>query len=177
MIVEVDDDVFFIDQHAAHERVLYEKFKAQYDSKSIAVQPLLFPYVLSLNPLESNIIEENLETMQELGFDISEFGNNTYKVNAVPAIVSEMNFDTFFNEFLSDNKNTLKKSSDLIKDYLMQHSCKNAIKGGNDLTDSEINQLFNQMGKEKIALFCPHGRPIAIRISKSEVEKWFKRIV
>ncbi len=177
LIVEVDDDVFFIDQHAAHERVLYEKFKAQYDNKSIAVQPLLFPYVLSLNPLESNIIEENLETMQELGFDISEFGNNTYKVNAVPAIVSEMNFDTFFNEFLSDNKNTLKKSSDLIKDYLMQHSCKNAIKGGNDLTDSEINQLFNQMGKEKIALFCPHGRPIAIRISKSEVEKWFKRIV
>lgn len=177
LIVEVDDDVFFIDQHAAHERVLYEKFKAQYDSKSIAVQPLLFPYVLSLNPLESKIIEENLETMQELGFDISEFGNNTYKVNAVPAIVSEMNFDTFFNEFLSDNKNTLKKSSDLIKDYLMQHSCKNAIKGGNDLTDSEINQLFNQMGKEKIALFCPHGRPIAIRISKSEIEKWFKRIV
>lgn len=177
LIVEVDDDVFFIDQHAAHERVLYEKFKAQYDSKSIAVQPLLFPYVLSLNPLESNIIEENLETMQELGFDISEFGNNTYKVNAVPAIVSEMNFDTFFNEFLSDTKNTLKKSSDLIKDYLMQHSCKSAIKGGNDLTDSEINQLFNQMGKEKIALFCPHGRPIAIRISKSEVEKWFKRIV
>lgn len=177
LIVEVDDDVFFIDQHAAHERVLYEKFKAQYDSKSIAVQPLLFTYVLSLNPLESNIIEENLETMQELGFDISEFGNNTYKVNAVPAIVSEMNFDTFFNEFLSDSKNTLKKSSDLIKDYLMQHSCKSAIKGGNDLTDSEINQLFNQMGKEKIALFCPHGRPIAIRISKSEVEKWFKRIV
>lgn len=177
LIVEVDEDVFFIDQHAAHERVLYEKFKAQYDNKNIAVQPLLFPYVLTLNPLESNIIEENLETMQELGFDISEFGNNTYKVNAVPAIVSEMNFDTFFNEFLSDTKNTLKKSSDLIKDYLMQHSCKSAIKGGNDLSDNEINQLFNQMGKEKIALFCPHGRPIAIRISKSEVEKWFKRIV
>ena len=177
LIVEVDDDVFFIDQHAAHERVLYEKFKAQYNNKNIAVQPLLFPYVLSLNPLEANIIEENLETMQELGFDISEFGNNTYKVSAVPAIVSEMNFDTFFSEFLSDTKNTLKKSSDLIKEYLMQHSCKSAIKGGNDLTESEINQLFNQMGKEKIALFCPHGRPIAIRISKSEVEKWFKRIV
>lgn len=177
LIVEVDEDVFFIDQHAAHERVLFEKFKAQYDKKDIAVQPLLFPYVLSLNPLESNIIEENIEIMNELGFDISEFGNNTYKVNAVPAIVSEMNFDTFFNEFLSDSKTISKKSSDLIKDYLMQHSCKSAIKGGNDLTENEINQLFNQMGKEKIALFCPHGRPIAIRISKSEVEKWFKRIV
>lgn len=177
LIVEVDDDVFFIDQHAAHERVLYEKFKAQYDKKDIAVQPLLFPYVLSLNPLEANIIEENLDTMNALGFEISEFGNNTYKVNGVPAIVSEMNFDTFFNEFLSDNKAISKKSSDLIRDYLMQHSCKSAIKGGNDLSENEINQLFNQMGKEKIALFCPHGRPIAIRISKSEIEKWFKRIV
>lgn len=177
LIVEVDDDVFFIDQHAAHERVLYEKFKAQYDNKNVAIQPLLFPYVLSLNPLEASIIEENLETMQELGFEISEFGNNTFKVNAVPAIVSEMNFDSFFNEFISDNKNIAKKSSDLIKEYLMQHSCKSAIKGGNDISENEINQLFNQMGKEKIALFCPHGRPIAIRISKSEVEKWFKRIV
>lgn len=177
LIVEVDDDVFFVDQHAAHERVLYEKFKAQYDNKNIAVQPLLFPYVLTLNPLEANILEENIDAMHDLGFEIDEFGNNTYKVNAVPAIVSEMNFDKFFDEFLADSKNIAKKSSELIKDYLMQHSCKSAIKGGNDLTDSEINQLFNQMGKEKIALFCPHGRPIAIRISKSEVEKWFKRIV
>lgn len=177
LIVEVDDDVFFVDQHAAHERVLYEKFKAQYDNKNIAIQPLLFPYVLTLNPLEANILEENIEIMRDLGFEIDEFGNNTYKVNAVPSIVSEMNFDKFFNDFLADSKNIAKKSSELIKDYLMQHSCKSAIKGGNDLTDSEINQLFSQMSKEKISLFCPHGRPIAIRISKSEVEKWFKRIV
>lgn len=177
LIVEVDNDVFFIDQHAAHERILYEKFKREYDNKSVVVQPLLFPYVLSLNPLEANILAENVEHLQNLGFDIEEFGNNTYKISAVPSLVSEMNFDTFFSEFLSESKNISKKSSELIKEFLMQHACKSAIKGGNDLSQNEVNHLFTQMGKEKIALFCPHGRPIAIRISKSEIEKWFKRIV
>ncbi len=177
LIVEVDDDIFFIDQHAAHERILYEKFKREYDSKQIVIQPLLFPYVLSLNSLESGILSQNIPVMKTLGFDVEEFGKNTFKVNAVPALVSEINFDSFFSEFLSDSKNIAKKSSELIQDYLMQHSCKSAIKGGNDLTDSEINHLYQEMSKEKIALFCPHGRPIAIRLSRSELEKWFKRIV
>ena len=176
-IIEVDEDIFFIDQHAAHERVLYEKFKKQYDEKNVVIQPLLFPYVLSLNPIESNMLNSSLEDIKALGFDIDEFGNNTFKINAVPAIVSEINFDIFFNEFLSESKNIAKKESDLIKENLMQKACKSAIKGGNDLTDNEIDQLYNQMSKEKIALFCPHVRPIAIRINKNEVEKWFKRIV
>jgi len=177
LIVEVDSDIFFIDQHAAHERILYEKFKKQYDNQNIIIQPLLFPYVLSLNPLESNILLDSLENIKALGFDIDEFGNNTFKISAVPAIVSEINFDSFFNEFLSENKNIAKKGSDLIKESLMQQACKSAIKGGNDLSDNEIDQLYSQMSKEKIALFCPHGRPIAIRINKNEIEKWFKRIV
>ena len=177
LIIEVDNDAFFIDQHAAHERILYDRLKKEYDNKNIVIQPLLFPYVLSLNPLEANILAENIEHLQNLGFDIEEFGDNTYKISAVPALVSEMNFDVFFSEFLAESKNIAKKSSELIKDFLMQKACKSAIKGGNDLSQNEINHLFAQMGKEKIALFCPHGRPIAIRISKGEIEKWFKRIV
>lgn len=177
LIIEVDQDIFFIDQHAAHERVLYEKFKAQYDKKQIAIQPLLFPYVLSLNSLEAEILENNIPIMKSLGFDIDEFGDNTFKVSSVPAIVSEMNFDTFFSEFLAESRNISKKGSELIRDYLMQHSCKSAIKGGNDLTDDEINHLYAEMSQEKIKLFCPHGRPIAIRMSKHDIEKWFKRIV
>lgn len=177
LIIEVDNDIFFIDQHAAHERVLYEKFKNEYDNKNIVLQPLLFPYVLSVNSLEASIIEETIDEIRDLGFDMEEFGSNTYKINAVPAIVSDLNFDKFFNEFLSDSKNIAKKNSELIKDYLMQHSCKSAIKGGNDLSENEINHLYKQMSKEKITLFCPHGRPIAMRLSKQDVEKWFKRIV
>lgn len=177
LIVEMDNDVFFIDQHAAHERVLYDKFKQQYDSKNIIVQPLLFPYVLSLNALESNILLENIENIRSLGFEVDEFGDNSYKINAVPAIVSDLNFDNFFGEFLSDSKAITKKSSELIKESLIQNACKSAIKGGNDLSQNEIDHLFSQMSKEKIALFCPHGRPIAIRLSKTDLEKWFKRIV
>lgn len=177
LIVELEDNVYFIDQHAAHEKLLYEQFKAEYDTKSIAIQPLLFPYVLTVNPLEANIIDENLDTMRELGFEIDEFGANTFKLNGVPVIISDMNFDKFFSEFLQDNKNVSRKSSDLIKDYLMQHSCKSAIKGGNDLSELEVCSLLEKMGDQKISLFCPHGRPIVIRVSKSEIEKWFKRIV
>lgn len=177
IIVEVDDDIFFIDQHAAHERVLYEKFKKQYEQNNIVVQPLLFPYVLSLNSLEVGIITENLSNIRALGFDIEEFGDNTFKISSVPAIVSDIDFDKFFSEFISDGRNIAKNSSELINDYLMQHSCKSAIKGGNDLTDSEITSLFESMGDMKIKLFCPHGRPIAIRLSKTDIEKWFKRIV
>ena len=177
LLVEVDDDLFFIDQHAAHERVLYEKFKTDYDHKTLTIQPLLFPYVLSLSPQESNILDENLSLINDLGFELEEFGRGTYKLSAVPAIVSEMNFDKFFDDFLSGSKNIAKKSSELIKDYLMQHSCKSAIKGGDDLNENEINELYQQMNNQKITLFCPHGRPIAIRVTKNEVEKWFKRIV
>ena len=177
LIIEVDNDIFFIDQHAAHERVLYEKFKNEYDNKNIVVQPLLFPYVLSVNSLESNILNETIDEIRDLGFEIEDFGDNTFKINAIPAIVSDLNFDKFFTEFLSDSKLIAKKNSELIKDYLMQHSCKSAIKGGNDLSENEINHLYTQMSKEKITLFCPHGRPIAMRLSKQDVEKWFKRIV
>ncbi len=177
IIVEVDDDIFFIDQHAAHERVLYEKFKRQYEQKNIVIQPLLFPYVLSLNSLEVGIINENLASIRALGFDIEEFGDNTFKISSVPAIVSDIDFDKFFSEFISDSRNIAKNNSELINDYLMQHSCKSAVKGGNDLSDSEITSLFESMGDMKIKLFCPHGRPIAIRLSKTDVEKWFKRIV
>lgn len=177
LIIEVDNDMFLIDQHAAHERILYEKFKDQFDKEALAVQPLLFPYVLTVNSLEANYIDENLNAIRELGFDIDEFGNNSFKISAVPAIVSEMNFDNFFAEFLAGSKNIAKKGSELVRESLMQHACKSAIKGGSDLTDNEIEHLYSQMGKEKIALYCPHGRPIAVRIAKTEIEKWFKRIV
>lgn len=176
LIVELDRDIFFIDQHAAHERLLYEKFKLQVDKSAITIQPLLIPYILSVNSMEAEYLQANLKNMQSLGFDIEEFGNNTFKVMAVPSLLSDISFDDFFTAFLTETKFEGTKS-DLIKEQLMQHSCKSAVKGGNDLTLSEVNKLFENMSNEKIPLFCPHGRPIAVRVSKHEIEKWFKRIV
>ena len=178
ILVEYGDNLYMIDQHAAHERILYEKFTKEYNAHALVIQPLMFPYILTVNPTESTMLLDCLSQMRELGFDIDEFGDRTFKISAIPMLLSNINFDVFFAGFLADVKNTNGiKQSDFIKEKLMQHSCKSAVKGGNDLSKSEIEQLFKEMNNEKIPLFCPHGRPIAVRVTKTEIEKWFKRIV
>lgn len=178
LLIEDGECLYLIDQHAAHERLLFEKFSAQINNRDIAVQPLLVPYILSLNAQEKTGFEALLPNLISLGFEIEEFGNNTYKVMAVPAIVADMDFKAFFDLFLTDTRrfNQLK-SVDLIKEEIMQLSCKSAIKAGFDLTESEIQKLYDDMSRENVPLYCPHGRPIMIKITKQEIEKWFKRIV
>ena len=178
ILVEYGSNLYLIDQHAAHERILYERFKREVDKNKLVVQPLMFPFVLSVNATEYNIITECLPQIKELGFDIDEFGDRTYKISSVPMLLSNINFEQFFESFLSDAAvyNSLK-FSDIIKEKLMQHSCKSAIKAGNDLSVQEIENLFLQMNDEKIPLFCPHGRPVMIEYTKTELERKFKRIV
>lgn len=178
LLIEDGECLYLIDQHAAHERLLFEKFSAQINNRDIAAQPLLVPYILSLNAQEKTGFEALLPNLISLGFEIEEFGNNTYKVMAVPAIVADMDFKEFFDLFLTDTRrfNQLK-SVDLIKEEIMQLSCKSAIKAGFDLTESEIQKLYDDMSRENVPLYCPHGRPIMIKITKQEIEKWFKRIV
>ncbi len=178
LMIEWGNNLYLIDQHAAHERLRYEKLKAEHESGNIVVQPMLVPYVISLNPEDDQIINANLETIRSVGFDIDEFGDRTYKISAIPAIVSDMDFNKFFGMFLEEklNKNKISEA-ELVKDSLMQMACKSAIKGGDDLTKSEVNNLLKEMGNNNIILFCPHGRPVVVRITKNEIEKWFKRIV
>ncbi|MBQ7579519.1 MAG: DNA mismatch repair endonuclease MutL [Clostridia bacterium] len=178
LLLEDGENLFIIDQHAAHERLMYEKFKSSIENGSVAVQPLLVPYVLNLNASEIEIFERNKDAMISLGFGVEPFGENSYKISAIPSIVCDLNFDEFFSEFLSEAKRNKELTKlDLIRDHIMQLSCKSAVKGGWDLSQSEIDSLYNSLSKEKVALFCPHGRPLVIRITKHEVEKWFKRIV
>ncbi|MCR5553365.1 MAG: DNA mismatch repair endonuclease MutL [bacterium] len=178
LILEDDKNMFLIDQHAAHERLLYEKFKAQAENDELVIQPLLAPYIVTVNSQEKPLIESQLDKLNSIGFNISEFGDNTYKIDEVPAIVSGIDFNEFFGKFLEETRiNPSFKNSDLVKDELMQLACKSAIKGGYDLSEGEIEKLYSMLGKEKVALFCPHGRPIVVRITKNEMDKWFKRIV
>ncbi len=178
LLIEWGNNLYLIDQHAAHERIRYDKLKSEYESKNIVIQPLLVPYVLSLNSEDDQIIRENLEAIASVGFEIDEFGDRTYKISAVPAIVSDIDFSKFFGMFLAEklNKNKITEA-ELLKDSLMQMACKSAIKGGDDLSKNEINKLLLEMTDKNITLFCPHGRPVVVRVTKSEIEKWFKRIV
>ncbi len=178
LLIEWGDNMYFIDQHAAHERIRYDKLKAEYESKNVVIQPLLVPYVLTLNSEDDQIIKENLDAISSVGFEIDEFGDRTYKISSVPAIVSEIDFNRFFGMFLAEklNKNKISES-ELIKDSLMQMACKSAVKGGDDLSKNEVMKLLGEMSGKNIILFCPHGRPVVVRVTKNEIEKWFKRIV
>ena len=121
---------------------------------------------------------DNLDAIRSVGFDIEEFGERTYKISSVPAIVSDIDFNKFFSMFLAEkiNKNKITEA-ELVKDSLMQMACKSAIKGGDNLSKDEIDKLLYEMSEKNITLFCPHGRPVVVRITKTEIEKWFKRIV
>lgn len=178
LILEWGNNLYLIDQHAAHERIRYEKLKAEYEKGDIVVQPMLIPFVLSLNAEDSQIVFDNLDAIRSVGFDIEEFGERTYKISSVPAIVSDIDFNKFFSMFLAEkiNKNKITEA-ELVKDSLMQMACKSAIKGGDNLSKDEIDKLLYEMSEKNITLFCPHGRPVVVRITKAEIEKWFKRIV
>ena len=178
VIVELDDDAFMIDQHAAHERLLYDKFRKQVNDREVSIQSLLVPYTFNVNNLEKQFIEDNLTNLSELGFDIAEFGSMTYKVSTIPSLLYGINLKTFFDEILAELSVFKQlKQADLIISKLMQHSCKTAIKAGDKLSQNEIECLINQMQDTNMQLQCPHGRPAVIKITKKEIEKWFKRIV
>lgn len=178
LVIQWGDNIYLIDQHAGHERIRYDKLKAEYEANKIVVQPMLIPYVLSLNSEDCKIVEANLDAIRSVGFDIDEFGENSYKISAVPAIVDGIDFDKFFSMFLAEKLNKSKiTEAELIKDNLMQMACKSAVKGGDDLSKGEIEMLLLEMQEKDVVLFCPHGRPVIVRITKNEIEKWFKRIV
>ena len=161
-----------------YERLLFERLVREVDSKSVVKQSLLVPFQLKVNRQEFEFLDENLDKLQKIGFEIEEFGELSFMVSAVPSLLSEINLTEFFNNILSD-LTVLKnyKQSDLIIDKLMQHSCKCAVRSGKILSAGEVNSLISQMKNEKIQLQCPHGRPIVVELLKSDVEKWFKRIV
>lgn len=178
VIIQQNDECYIIDQHAAHERILFDKLVEQVNNHQLGLQSLIVPYILNVNNTEKQFIEDNVESFKELGFDIVEFGGTSFKISTVPTILSGINLKLFFDGILSELM-TFKnlKKSDLIVTKLMQHSCKTAVKAGDKLNDMEISALLSQIKNSNMVLQCPHGRPVIIKISKKELEKWFKRIV
>ena len=170
-------DVYFIDQHAAHERLLYDKLKSAYSNNNIQIQPLLLPYILNVNSTEFDFLTTKLQLLNSMGIEICEFGGNSFKISSVPVFLSSINLEKFFSEILSE-LNVYKSISleELLKDKIAQKACKSAIKAGDKLDKSEIDALLEMLNYD-LGLKCPHGRPIAIKISGTEIEKWFKRIV
>ena len=179
LFVEHQETAILIDQHAAHERIIYDRLQNYYGKKDRATQPLLIPYILDVNYQEKSFIEQNIKQFIDLGFEIDDFGENAFKISAVPLLLGG-NFDckTFFNDILSQIGKELKVKESLhFDEYLMQRACKAAIKAGNDMSENEICCLVDAVLENNTELFCPHGRPIAIKIDRKDIEKWFKRVL
>lgn len=177
LLYEIANDVYIIDQHAAHERLIFDTFNQKVKDRKVTRQGMLVPYLLDLNAEESDFININLMIIRSMGFDIEPFGTYAYRVNAVPADLQDINLKEFFDELLSD-LNELKaiKIEDVLKDKIATAACKHAVKGGMALTDAERDKLF-EMLKGDMGLKCPHGRPICVKLTKQQIEKMFKRIV
>lgn len=177
VLVEKDDSVYVIDQHAVHERMIYDRLMKNVGENY--VQSLLIPFVFSVNFEEKASLDELLPELTEIGFEIEDFGGQSFKVSAVPVTLAGMDLDAFFRSVCEDLSGFKKVSAkDAIRKKLVQHACKTAIKGGDSLNDAQIRDLLSQINlAEKVPLQCPHGRPAIVKISHKEVDKMFKRIV
>ena len=176
LILEKENDIYFIDQHAAHERLLYDKFIEEYKSGNVAEQTMLVPYIFRVNESESEFIIGKFPELRKAGFDISEYDVNEFAVYSVPVLLFDMDLKSFFGDLLSDISFKKETMPELIHDKIAMKACKAAIKSGKILSEDEIDALLKAM-KYNTALRCPHGRPVTVKISRTEIDKWFKRIV
>ncbi|MCH5162613.1 MAG: DNA mismatch repair endonuclease MutL [Clostridiales bacterium] len=177
LILERGEMCYFVDQHAAHEKLLYDALLSDYEKKRLKTQPLILPFVFDVSPLDGEAITENLDLLADCGFVVSPFGECTFALSQVPYECAGIDLKNFVSDMLTI-VNSRDKSPTALKERLMQAACKAAVKGEiDDLSQSEIDALLSEMAAQNITLFCPHGRPIAVAFGKKEIEKWFKRIV
>ena len=177
IILELDEDIYILDQHAAHERVLYEKVKENfYRAGGKEAQMLLLPDVLELSKRDMHIVKDHMDLFEQAGFTLEEFGENTIKITGVPVICFEMNTKDLFMDILDgiDITNRTNKQ-DIEEKFIATVACKAAVKANMVLDEREIRGLLDELLLLDNPFTCPHGRPTAIRITKTEIEKKFGR--
>lgn len=177
-LIEYKDELLIIDQHAAHEKVLYEELMKELSENHVYSQNLLAPVVLTLTHREKEVLASYQEAFTTLGFEIEEFGGDEYAVKAVPShflhLASRELFYSILDELL---ENPQGGKTELITDRCASISCKAAVKGNHTLSFSEAEKLIEKMLRAEEPYHCPHGRPTTISMTKKEFEKKFKRIV
>lgn len=177
-IVEHNNSLFIIDQHAAHEKVLYEEFLNKIKSEKHYSQNLMPALVVTLSSSEESVLSRYHNQLVEIGFEIEHYGGSEYAISAVPADLYTLDERSLFLSFLdelSELSSTL--SSEVLLNRIASAACKAAVKGGNKISFTEANSLIDRLLKLDNPYNCPHGRPTIIQMSKSELEKKFKRLL
>jgi len=178
-IVEYGEKMFIIDQHAAHEKVLFERTMSKLKTKESLLQELNPPIILNLSIREAEIVKKYQKEFLRLGYEIEEFGGSDYAVHSVPLDLYSMAREELLMEMIDHltDENGIRGGSDLITEKIASMSCKAAVKGNNKLSAAEADRLIDELLTLENPYNCPHGRPTIISMSKYELEKKFKRIL
>lgn len=177
-LIEFEDKLYIIDQHAAHEKVLYEKTMARLANKDFTSQRISPPIVMTLDARECEMLEKYRPQIEQFGYEVVHFGGKEYMISAIPDNLFNIDMKDLFIEMLDDFSNsTGRQTPDIITEKVASMSCKAAVKGNDKLTLPEINKLIDELLSLDNPYNCPHGRPTIISMSKYEIEKKFKRIV
>ena len=176
-LFEFKDSLYIMDQHAAHEKVMYERMMKNYREKKIQSQMLFPAIVLDLSAAEAELLRNHLDAFAEMGFEAEPFGGNTFKISAVPANLYSVASVDLFTEILGQLGEVGDLSPRLIPEKLASMSCKAAVKGDHKLSVQEADALLDELLTLENPYNCPHGRPTIISISRYEMDKKFKRIV
>ena len=177
IIIEMENELYIIDQHAAHERIMYEKVKENYYSREVKdSQMLLLPDIITLTHKEMDIAKENMEMFEKAGFTLEEFGENTIKLTGVPTVCIDLDTKELFLETL-DEINTVARTAKQEKEerFIATVACKAAVKANMALTREEVESLMDKLLRLPNPFTCPHGRPTAIKMTKYDIERKFSR--
>ena len=177
IIIEMNNELYIIDQHAAHERIMYEKIKANYyNDENKDSQLMLLPDIINLSHKDMQIAKDNMEIFEKAGFILEEFGENTIKLSGVPTVCLDLDTKELFLETL-DEINTVARTAkqEIEEKFIATVACKAAVKANMALTREEVDNLMRQLLVLPNPFTCPHGRPTAIRMTKNDIEKKFSR--
>lgn len=169
-------EMFMIDQHAAHERINYEKFLSEYNAMNIKRQELLIPEVINLSYDDYSRVSSNMEIFENLGFSVENFGMNAILINNIPTIFINSNIRDVFFTILDSLKDAGKTNTNLLLDKIIKNACVMSVKAGDKLHAAEVKALLESLRHTENPYTCPHGRPVIIKMTKYEIERMFERI-
>ncbi len=177
-LIEFEDRFYMMDQHAAHEKVLYERMMKKIREKHIDTQMIMPPVILTLNMNEEEVLKQNMSVFTRMGYEIEEFGGNEYKVTGIPAGFPKLDYRQMLMDLLDGLMSEGRMTDmDILTEKVASMSCKAAIKGNNRISYKEAEELMDELMKADNPYNCPHGRPTLIVMSKYDIERKFKRIV
>lgn len=175
-MLQAENTFLIIDQHAAHERLLYDRYCASVSHGVSLSQQLLIPQIIEVTYDEKLIIEEKKDLLIRSGFELEEYGRLSYQIRAVPQVFGQAQAQYIVIYILRMLQKEGKGTDEDVLARIAQTACKHAIKAGDELDSRQIQILYRQIIEEGVSLTCPHGRPICIQITKTQIEKMFMRI-